>query len=334
MVASLISQFEKRVPPKQSPRDPPWALDPVCEARASRRAVPKPEDPAAGRPPPPDDAREGVKFFPELIVNNAERVIVPNHTGANPSNYRDCFQNGVDGETFRSLKGLSSAGKELNKAESAKQRGDLGGPLVWDAKAMPKKSEQSLYRNMYESPREGVAELRKCVTAGVNTHSLDLVDTNRCVEHEGKDKWKVRLNSLYQVENDANALQRSHRARGVAKGLTAKEREARWMRCMQQDLGAADETQTAITGTAYSVLPSGFQNRRAQELKQFALSYGNLRLPSFDEKTKDPDEANAAPYATIPEYLTTGVSVYGKEFVAHIGKPPPAKKKVRKGCGK
>lgn len=308
---------------------------------------PKPEDSAAGRGSGwKADVRNGVKIYPEKMTGLVEgRVIINDVAGTDAqfmsSIYRQGYQKGV--EALPGLKGVPIAGKGLKGPEEQDQRGDVGGPLVWDrSTALRAGAIGSIYQKSYlgsQSARGAAEEANR--GAGKTATEDDLTaNTRRCVELITTDDWKRLVRSEYQVANDEEKLQRSHRSRQIAKGMTSDEREERWLKCFAQSMQADEEADKATTATSagtgltkmtdFSIMPSGFQSKKSEEIRARNQSYGRVRLHMYDEMGKDPQKKGGPPYATpIAEDQQVKTSVYGKDFVAHIGKAPGRKRKTR-----
>jgi len=324
------------------------------------RASPRPEDAAAGRPNGwKADLRQGVRIYPEKMTGlQADRVIIKeaeDEAGSLKMNsiYRVGFTSGV--EALAGLKGIKSAGKGLEVAQERDQRGDFGGPLVWDKSALLKNTGlDSIYSKSFLRPPSSARQHKDSGERAAGLTATEETDrgvkTSRCVETIGAAEWQKLVRSEYQAENNKEALERSHRSRAKAKGMTQDEREQRWMKCFLQNLTNGDEddaerttTATGLSGVAktsasgatdFSILPSGYQFKQSQEIRARNLSYGRLRLHMYDEAKGEAVKKGEAPYAVLKPTPENGLdqlcSVYGADFVAHIGKQPALRRKKKK----
>lgn len=313
----------------------------------ARRASPRQEDKAAGRANGwKADERDGVRIYPEKMTGlMRDRVIITEPGGLEGinSNYRAGFASGV--EALVGLKGVASAGKGHEKAKEGRERGDAGGPLVWDRATALRHSggnRRSIYGNSYvrhHTPRTDNNHAAAPLAAGKTATEPGEVKTSRCVEVIGSQDWQRLVVSEYQAENDAEAVLRSHRARAKAKELTHEEREARWMKCFAKQMDGEEEedgvttTATAAScktgATEFSMLPSGFLSKRSEEIRAKSQGCGRLRLHMYDEPTAEARKGGA-PYATVPaEEAEKLRSIYGGDFVAHLGKAPGKRRRKK-----
>lgn len=321
------------------------------------KAAPKPEDAAAGRGSGwKADLRQGVRIYPERMSGLAvDRVIIKEDGDGEKMNsiYRQGFVSGVGSEALVGLKGIASAGKGQKVEQDKKERGEVGGPLVWDkssSNTLQQNGLASIYSKSFPRPPSSARQDRDAIrSAGLTAAEVGEVKTSRCVETIGEKDWKKLVRSEYQVENNKEALDRSHRSRAKAKEMSSEEREKRWMKCFVQRISGEDEadatttaTSAAVSGltgatgvTDFSILPSGFQSKKSQEQKSRSQSYGNQRLHMYDEEALGTERnVGQAPYATVQGSAVQGGqeqfrSVYGGDFVAHIGKAPGRKKKKK-----